>query len=398
MTERDHSTSPSGAPGPRLLDVSRLVWRRWAGRMPTGIDRVCLAYLDRYAQGARAVLQWRGRIRALSPRASGHLFDLLARGGPGFRAGFAAMLPGIAASGDGAVRGQIYLNVGHTGLDQPALPGWIASTGVHAVFLLHDLIPLTHPEFCRADEAPRHARRITHALGAASGIIANSAATGAALEDFARASALSVPPILPAWIAASALPAPVLAEGAGPWFVTVGTIEGRKNHALLLQVWQRLARALGEATPRLVIVGQRGWEADAARAMLDRDPLLRRHVSEYPQADDATLAGLVAGARALLMPSFAEGFGLPVIEALRLGTPVIASDLPVFREIAGNIPLFLDPTDGPRWHAAIQAYTGEDPDRARQIAAMADWRAPDWDGHFAQVEDWLAQIIPEGRA
>jgi len=159
----------------------------------------------------------------------------------------------------------------------------------------------------------------------------------------------------------------------------------------LLHVWRQLAQIMGPATPLLVVVGQRGWEAQAAHAILDRDPVIARHVIELGQTDDAALSGLIGGARALLMPSFAEGFGLPVIEALQLGTPVIASDLPVFREIAGDIPQLLDPTDAPGWLAAVQAFCIDAPERARQLAMMAGFHAPSWDDHFGRVEAWLGQ-------
>jgi len=373
-----------------LLDISRLVWRRWAGRLPTGIDRVCLAYLDHFAPRARAVLQWRGHVRVLSARRSARLFALLARDNPGFRGGFLAMLPAIIGTGDHGTRpGQIYCNVGHTGLDHPALSRWIAARGLRAVFLIHDLIPITHPQFCRAGEADRHTRRIRHALIAGHAIIANSAVTLRELDAFAKAQGLPSPPQLPAWICGPP-PAPIAPPRMDrDWFITVGTIEGRKNHVLLLAAWQRLAQIMGPATPLLVIVGQRGWEAEHAHAMIDGD---REHVIEYGRADDATLAALITGARALLMPSFAEGFGLPVIEALQLGTPVIASDLPVFREIAGSIPTYCDPSDGPGWLAMIQAFCHDGPERVRQLSAMADYRAPAWPDHFAAVEPWLAQL------
>lgn len=335
-------------------------------------------------------MQWRGRVRVLDARQSARLFDVLGRGGPGFRARFGAMLPAIVAGGSTDRAGHLYLNVGHTGLDHPALPRWIAAHRLRAVFLVHDLIPLTHPEFCRPGEAARHDLRMRHALGAASGIIANSAATGAELARFADKLALRMPPLLNAWLGVpDAVPPLVPAPLDRPWFVVVGTIEGRKNHALLLQVWQRLAQVMGAATPLLVVVGQRGWEAGLAQALLDRDPVLRAHVIEFSHADDAALGGLIAGARALLMPSFDEGFGLPVIEALQRATPVIASDLAVFREIAGNIPLLIDPGDGPGWLAAITAFCGDSPDRARQLAAMNSYRAPTWADHFAKVEAWL---------
>lgn len=372
-----------------LLDVSRLVWRRWAGRLPTGIDRVCLAWLDHFADQARAVVQWRGRVRVLSRAQSVRLFVLLRQGGHGFRRGFAAMIPAIALAGDGGadLTGLLYANPGHTGLNHPALPRWIARRGLRAVLLIHDLIPIMHPQFCRAGEAQRHARRIRQALECASGIITNSAATRNDLAGYAATCGLPLPPVHVAWLAPHDMPANVVPPVCDrAWFVTLGTIEGRKNHTLLLNVWQQLAAQMGEATPLLIIVGQRGWAAGEAHDMLDRRPAF---VIERGTADDAALAGLIAGARALLMPSFAEGFGLPVVEALQLSTPVIASNLPVFREIGGGVPLLLDPGDAGAWLAAVRALCDDGEERTRQMAAMPAFRAPRWSDHFAGIEAWL---------
>lgn len=374
-----------------LLDASRLVWRVWSGRLPTGIDRVCLAYLDHYGPRARAVVQWRGLRRILPPGLSDRLFALLREGGPRFRRRFARMVPAIAlARPGGPVRGAPYINVGHTGLDDPALPGWLRRAGLRPVFMVHDLIPITYPQFCRAGEGERHARRMAHALASAAGIIANSRATLDELAAFAARTGHAMPPALAAWISGCPVPErvdPIRFDR--PHFITVGTIEGRKNHLLLLRIWADLARRLGPATPLLVIVGQRGWEAAEALSMLDGDPALRGHVTELPACGDAELAGLVAGARALLMPSHAEGFGLPVVEALQLGTPVVASDLPVYREIAGGHPTFLDPDDSAAWEREILTRLADD---GRAATCRPAFRAPDWPGHFARVDTWLAGL------
>ena len=112
-----------------LLDVTRLVWRVWAGRLPTGIDRVCLAYLDHYGPRARAVVQ-RGRLRlVLNLRHSRELFALLRKGGPGFKRRLILLLAAARMTSwkAQAARGSIYLNIGHTGLDAPGLAGWTAS-------------------------------------------------------------------------------------------------------------------------------------------------------------------------------------------------------------------------------------------------------------------------------
>ena len=103
--------------------------------------------------------------------------------------------------------------------------------------------------------------------------------------------------------------------------------------------------------------------------------------------DDDDLAGWIAGARALLMPSFAEGFGLPVMDALRLGTPIIATDLPVYREIAGDRPLYLSPTDKAGWKSAVESFAG-----GQQPKNTPDFRAPTWKDHFTTVEAWLKKL------
>ena len=287
----------------------------------------------------------------------------------------------------------VYLNVGHTGLHEAALPQWLAGNRCRPIFLIHDLIPITHPEFCRAGEAGKHATRIRNALRSATGIIANSKATLDELTAFASKEGLPMPVATPAWISGWQPPVGRSEVKLGsPYFLTVGTIEGRKNHLLLLRVWKRLASEMGDDTPLLVIVGQRGWQAEDAISVLDDAGELRTHVREISDCGDAELQGLVAGARALLMPSFAEGFGLPVIEALGLGTPVIASDLPVYREVVGDVPTYLDPHDEGAWEDAVRAFSNDGVERERQRTAMQDFKAPDWPDHFEAVERWLATL------
>lgn len=379
-----------------LLDVSRLIWRLWRGRLPTGVDRVCLAYLDHYRSRSQAIVQRRGRYFILTERHSDQLFDLLATGPMGFRRSMVQL--GLrafpAARRTPEQKGLIYLNIGHTGLDDASLSRWIAEAGVRAVFLIHDLIPLLHPGFCRPGEQARHQRRMENALRSATGLIANSEATARDVRAFASARGLPVPPTVAALLGASEIPANVQPRRFDrPHFVTVGTIEGRKNHVLLLRLWKRMAGEAGAPVPLLVIVGQRGWEAEAAIEILDHTQDLKGHVVELGECADDELAAIIAGARALLMPSFAEGFGLPVMEALQLGTPVIASDLPVFREFAGDVPIYLDPADELAWEQAIRTYAEDSPSLQRQLQGIADYRAPSWEGHFQAVDSWIGTLL-----
>jgi len=380
-----------------LLDVSRLVWRVWGGRLPTGIDRVCLEYAEHFGARSQAVVQFKGSTLVFDPEDSDRLFSILLRGfgGRGRKSLLFGLGPAAWLKARKAVprRGMFYLNVGHTGLDQPKLPAWLARNGLRAIYLIHDLIPITHPQFCRPGELEKHEGRMSNALGSASGIIGNSQATLDELSDFARARGLPMPPAVVALISGHH-PSPKVTPSKldRPYFVAIGTIEGRKNHILLLKLWQRLVAELGPEAPILLVIGQRGWEAESALELLDDRDQRNGAVREIPGADDEELASWLAGARALLMPSFAEGFGLPVIEALQAGTPVIASDLPVFREIAGDIPTYLDPSDATAWEAAIRDFSGATPERDRQLARIPDFQAPTWRDHFHFVEHWLETL------
>ena len=379
---------------PYLLDVTRLIWRRWAGRLPTGIDRVCLAYLNYYRGEAQAVIQRRGFRRILSEAASDRLFELLASPPGTIRRDLVRFLAreqlriGARLAGGG----RIYLNVGHTALQDETYLAWTRTADVRPVYMIHDLIPITHPEYCRSGEAERHVGRVRNMLASAVGIIGNSRATLDSLETFAAHQAVAV---------AATLAAPLgtdLRSEAGllgppperPTFVMLGTIEARKNHLLLLQIWAQLVRDHGAAAPRLLIIGQRGWECEQVFDLLDRSEILRGTVVEAAGCSDAELDRHLRSARALLFPTLVEGFGLPLIEALAVGTPVIASNLPVFHEIGQDVPDFIDPLDGPGWEAAILSYASDTSvERQAQLARLANFRAPTWDDHFAKVDAWL---------
>ena len=190
-------------------------------------------------------------------------------------------------------------------------------------------------------------------------------------------------------------PAPphAASEAASPYFVCIGTIEPRKNHLLLLHLWRHMARRRSPGTPRLVLIGQRGWENENIVDLIDRCAALTGLVEEHNTLPDRELRPLLRGARALLSPAFVEGYGLPIAEALGLGVPVICSDIAAFREVGGDAPDFLDPLDGTGWLQAIADYAAPDaPRRAAQLARLAQWRAPRWEPHIDALAGLLEQV------
>lgn len=386
---------------PLLLDASRLVWRRWTGTRATGIDRICLAWMGHYGQRAQAVIVHRRGLAILPFATSQALFGLLSQPerASGGTARFRAALTALTLRRSGQLRdrlegrGRFLLNPGHTGLDHPGLGEWVRRRAVRPVHLVHDLIPITHPQFCREGEAERHRLRMLAVLDTGAGVITNSAHTLEALGDFAAGEGRPLPPAAIAWPGTPVLPRVAPRSEEEPAFVILGTIEGRKNHALLLSLWGRMLDGRGAVpVPRLVIVGRRGWQADEVFARLDRREFGDR-VAEVGPLDDRRLAETLAGARALLFPSFAEGYGIPLVEALAAGVPVIASDLPVFREIGQGVPELLPPDDAAAWSGAIADYARLDSARRReQLDRLSAFRVPGWRGHFATVDKFLAEL------
>jgi len=375
-----------------LLDVTRLLTRLSQGLHPTGVDRVGLAYIERYGQHAHAVLSESGFSVVLTERDSQQLFNRvlsskcnrteitswIAR----------AMMTRVPTS---TLTGSVLLHTSHNGMEYGRYYRSMTRRRARAVFMVHDLIPLTHAEYCRPGVEATHRNRIHTALTRADGLIANSEATLISLRAEAERAGLRLPPAVVARLAPAVLPdATGPAPLASPYFVMLGTIEPRKNHWFILHVWRQLVELHGERAPKLVVIGRRGWECENIVDMLERCHAIRGAVIEDSQCSDERLQAWLRHARALLFPSFTEGYGMPLVEALALGVPVLASDLHVFQEIAGDIPDYLDPLDGPGWRSRILAYAdASSPERARQLVRIAGFSPPTWQDHFEHVDRFL---------
>jgi glycosyltransferase involved in cell wall biosynthesis len=267
--------------------------------------------------------------------------------------------------------------------------------GARPVFFIHDLIPAHFPEYFRPGEGADFRAHLDNVLRMARGIVVNSRDTAGALRSYAEEAQLRCPPVAVAPLApgsrAPAAPGPrPIAE---PYFVILGTIEPRKNHLLLLHLWRELAATRPGSLPRLFVVGQRGWECENVVDLLERSAPLKGLVVERNDCGDEELGTLLHHAQALLMPTFAEGFGMPVTEALAAGLPVIVSDLPVFREIAGDIPEYVDPIDGRRWRELVLDYARADSaSRRAQLERLQGYRPATWEQHFRIVDRFLESL------
>jgi glycosyltransferase involved in cell wall biosynthesis len=289
-----------------------------------------------------------------------------------------------------APKGAIYLNVGHVGLAVDHLLRWLqCRPDIKPVFMLHDTIPLDHPEFVSPASHAFHRRMIANTARYAFGLIVT---TESAKRTIVSALRESAPP--DERIFASPLPvsdlflAPIEAKdvGSASYFIYCGSIEPRKNLMLLLTVWREIIARLGAAAPKLAVVGARASGICETAAMLDRCAAIKNHIIEVEGLSTSGLRLLLAGAKALLMPSFAEGFGIPIIEALAAGTAVIASDIAPHREAGGMAVTYLDPFDGPAWVEAILSHNSS----IGKVQAEAQICA--WPSYCAALKDFITAI------
>lgn len=393
-----------------ILDISRLI-SRVRHATPSGVDRVEMAYarglLERYGDGlAFAAVHPTGLYGRIGRDAALSYLDELERrwsrqdDGPRRRS-LAAVLPELRRllprrQGDGAP-GAVYVQASPHHLTRPAqVRRILEQEQARFVCLVHDLIPIEYPEYARPAGAIQHRRRIETVAALADAVIVNSAATGRSLQPWLDRGGREVG-VHVALLGTETLPAgaPAPPHDERPYFLCLGTIEPRKNHLLLLHLWRQLAESLPPARmPRLMIIGRRGWENEQVIDMLERCPALTGHVEELGGCSDSRMAGLLRGARALLMPSFAEGYGMPVAEALSVGVPVLCSDIPALREVGRDVPDYLDPLDGPGWRTMILDHAAAGEAHIAQMRRLPNWRAPSWSEHIAIVAAAIATLSP----
>ena len=404
-----------------VLDISRLIYAAWS-RTPTGIPRVELAYAQHFIATyperlSFAVLDALGRLSVVDNADAIRFINQIDRywqasvastwsyAGVVVRALYihVALLVrlrgGLARFVSRQNRHTIYVIPSQLHLELSNKIEKVKAAGsVSLVYFVHDVIPSLFPEYFPPSAELRNRRRMTSAARLADVIVANSRNTADSFrsmfgKDRNPGSIVIAPLGLGIDLRAELPRRPPAVALAKPYFAMVGTIEPRKNHLLILHLWRAMRAELGDATPHLVVVGARGWENENAIDMLERSPALRGIVEERSRVSDDELVGILKDAQALLLPSFAEGYGMPLAESLALGVPVLCSDIPTFREVGGAVPEFIDPLDGPAWRSAIIDYLGdESPRRRAQLQRLATWRHATWKDHFQHVDGLMKSL------
>jgi glycosyltransferase involved in cell wall biosynthesis len=234
-----------------------------------------------------------------------------------------------------------YLTFAHTGFARdPSFPDFCGEYDVQTIAYIHDLIPIEYPQYCKPDSAQRFQQFIDQLLKAAPLVLTNSNATQTSLKSYienhenADISKLSLEmhTLYPG--VSVPKPEPDFTPPPSPYFVMLGTIEPRKNHELILDIWEELVNELGDKAPALYIIGKRGWLNEKIFEKLDTlKKQAKGKVIEKNNTPSQLATNLLANANALLFPSLCEGLGIPLIESIILATPVLASEIDITEEI-----------------------------------------------------------------
>ncbi|MFT4197636.1 MAG: glycosyltransferase family 1 protein [Pseudoxanthomonas sp.] len=268
--------------------------------------------------------------------------------------------------------------------------------GVKMHFVVYDLIPMLRPEFVNQAILPVFQRWYRTVAGIADGIVCISRAVADELrewlasEDVVRHRPLSVGHFhLGADLdgGTPVEPARPVADGTRR-VLAVGTIEPRKGHAQMIDAFDLLWGDGHDVS--LTIVGQQGWHVEelARRIATHREIGKRLHWANG--ASDSELEALYQESDVLLFASEAEGFGLPLIEAAKRGLPILARDIPVFREIAGDHASYFSGWTGRELADAIAGWFARRDGGEVVVSAGMPWLT------WAQSARRLLQVIDRG--
>jgi len=239
----------------------------------------------------------------------------------------------------------------------------VKAKGVRVVFFVQDIIPLTHPEVCHPIHIERFREWFEQVVQVADFLIYSSRFTQQSITDYLDkrpGAPLAASTVVHLGHDFGSLQTGSIRHGelrraltkSPASFLCVGTLEPRKNLGILLDAFEALWDH--EHDVSLVIIGRAGWLCDELLVRIRRHPELGRRLFWFNNVSDADLALVYRQSSALIFPSIVEGFGLPMVEALSQGLPVIASDIPVFREIADDHAQFFLPHDAVALASAVR--------------------------------------------
>jgi glycosyltransferase involved in cell wall biosynthesis len=261
------------------------------------------------------------------------------------------------------------------------------SAGARLIVLLNDIIPIQFPEWYKPQDVKRFRDYVNLAIRLADRFILTSRRVTADMEEYAAKLGMRLPELKQVPLGCESArkskadgPLPHGLE-TGRYVLFVSTIEPRKNHSLLMDVWRRLVadETVANSGMKLVFVGRSGWMVDDVLAKLHGHPDYGKSLVHLDNVDDGMLSLLYQNSAFCVYPSLYEGYGLPPVEALAYGKALIASTGGAIAEVVGPFGLCLDPLDVEGWEGAMRQWIKSPESRAAYEAKAGEFVARSWE-------------------
>ena len=284
------------------------------------------------------------------------------------------------------------------------------TAGAAVWVVVNDLIPIEYPELAPEGTPILLDKWLRRTFPFASGFLGISRAVASGLRahlsriELTRANSTAAPPIEYFYLGAGldrivagdhalAIVTNAFQRERGNIYLVVGTLEPRKNHSRILDVFDRLWSE--SAAVSLFIFGRLGWRSAALAQRIRTHPQLGRRLVWLESGTDAELDYAYRHASALIFASECEGFGLPLVEAMQYGLPVLASDIAVFREIGGDYPQYFDQRDVRSLLDSIRRLEIFTTGAGSVVRAPRDWLS--WDASARMLLDHVTGIAAGAR-
>lgn len=356
--------------------VTRAIAAEWSARPPEGYT-VQLVRIDRDTRSYVCANNYANQLLEIE--------------------GFSDDAPLVCHAGD------IFLGLDLVGDGVSLMQDWFEhfhNTGVLVAFVIYDLLPVRNPQWWPGQGGRHHERWLRGAAQAADLLLCISKATADDVAAWMDENQLEKRPAI-SWfhlgadIQGSSPSRGFPAEGqalldqlsASVSFLMVGTLEPRKGHAQVLDAFERLWADGHDQV--LVIVGKQGWLVDELCDRLRQHPEEGRRLFWLAGISDEFLERLYSVCSCLLAASYAEGFGLPLVEAAQRGMPLLVRDIPVFREVAGASAAYFDGRSAEAVCAAILDWTAQFHEGSHPTTGAMRWLT--WQQSAAEL---AAALLP----
>ncbi len=241
----------------------------------------------------------------------------------------------------------------------------LKGAGVRLAVYIYDVIPITNPQFCHVDTLFNFLDYLGAYLQYADVLIASAQSTLDEINKLIEKLGLNPIPGYVSWLGSdfretpeedlTNIPQEVREAASDKYVLCIGTIEPRKNHKLLLDAFDRALFAKGI---RLIFAGKLGWNVEELEKRIRDHKYLGKQFFHFTGLGDDSVDYLYRHAYMVAFPTYNEGFGLPIVEALERGVPVLTSRKPVLQEIGKDYCDYFDPDDPQEFVDRMEYYLG----------------------------------------